>query len=135
MKRLSAATAVVLAMALAAAPQARAQETDYPQNGAVVRAEAKAKTAATGCERELHAGRSAAACARYHAAVLDALAFENRRLQWCNARTSETSNFRVTASCLAGQADMRIDTLTGLERKVSPKTWHAFDDQMGKFAR
>jgi len=135
MKRLSAAAGLALAAALAAAPQVRAQDIDYPQNAAVVRAEARAKAAAGPCERELHAGRSAAACGRYHAAVLEALALENSRLEWCNARMSEASNFRVTASCLAGQADMRIDTLTGLERKVSPKTWHAFDDQMGKFSR
>ena len=135
MKRLSAVAGMALAAALAAAAQARAQEIDYLQNAAVLRAEAKAKVAAGACERELHAGRSAAACARYHGAVLDALAAESRRLEWCNARMSEASNFRVNSSCLAGQADMRIDTLMGLERKVAPKAWRAFDDQMGTFSR
>ena len=66
--------------------------------------------------------------------VLDALALEHRRFDWCNVRMSETSTFKVAPSCLAGQADMRIDTLMGLERKVSPKTWKAFDDQMAKFS-
>ena len=113
---------------------ASAQETEYPGNRAVVAAEALAKRAAGGCETELKAGRSGAACARYHKAVLDALALEHRRFDWCNVRMSETSTFKVAPSCLAGQADMRIDALMGLERKVSPKTWKAFDDQMAKFS-
>jgi hypothetical protein len=128
---------LVLALGLglaAMAMGARAQETEYPGNRAVVSAEAAAKRAAGGCEAELKAGKSGPACARYHKAVLDALALEHRRFDWCNVRMSETSTFKVAPSCLSGQADMRIEPVMGLERKVSPKTWKAFDDQMAKFS-
>jgi hypothetical protein len=126
---------VVLGLALAGmATGVRAQETEFPDNRAVVSAEAAAKRAAGPCETELKGGKSGPACGRYHKAVLDALALEHRRFAWCNVRMSETSTFKVAPSCLTGQADMRIDSLMGLERKVSPKTWKAFDDQMAKFS-
>lgn len=126
---------VVLGLVLAGmATGVRAQETEFPDNRAVVRAEAAAKRAAGPCEAELKGGKSGPACARYHKAVLDALALEHRRFAWCNVRMSETSTFKVAPSCLAGQADMRIESLMGMERKVSPKTWKAFDDQMAKFS-
>jgi hypothetical protein len=131
MKLLSAVAALALA---GMAVGARAQEAEFPDNAAVVRAEVAAKRAAGACEGELKAGKSGPACTRYHKAVLDALALEHRRFAWCNVRMSETSTFRVAPSCLAGQADMRIDALMGMERKVSPKTWKAFDDQMAKFS-
>lgn len=130
-RRLGLALGLVLA---GMATGARSQETEYPGNRAVVVAEATAKRAAGACEAELKAGRSGPACARYHKTVLDALALEHRRFDWCNVRMSETSTFKVAPSCLTGQADMRIDSLMGLERKVSPKTWKAFDDQMARFS-
>ena len=138
MKRLSAAAGLALALGLASAavaPAALAQAFEYPANGGVLRAEAKAKAASGACEGELKARRAAGpGCARYHQAVLEALAAEQRRLHWCSAQMSESSNFKMTASCLQGQGDMRLETVEALERRVSPKAWKAFDDKMGDFA-
>jgi hypothetical protein len=135
MTRLFVAAALVLALA----GSARAQipvlpEEPYPAQAQVARAEAKAKAASTGCERELKAGHSGAACAAYHAAVLDGLEREHRRFAWCNTRMSETTGVPVPKACFATQDVMRIQEVEGLERKASPKTWKAFDDKMAKWA-
>ena len=134
MKRLTVAAAG-LAAALIWPALAFAQEAaDYPANGAVLRTEARARAAAAACLIELKGGRSAAACGRYHAAVLSALDQEHRRFSWCMPRMSEASNFPVPASCYAVPSDLKIDAVAGLERKVAPKTWVAFDDQMAKYS-
>lgn len=122
-----------LALLASAAGAAKAQDADYPANGAVLRAEAKAKAAAGACESELKAGRSGPACERYHKAVLDALGRERQRLDWCNPRMSEAANYPIPPACLSGQGEMRIETVEGLERKIAPKTWKTFDDQMAKY--
>jgi len=135
MTRLYLAAALVLALAGAARAQIPVlPEEPYPAQGQVARAEAKAKAASTGCERELKAGHSGAACAAYHAAVLDALEREHRRFAWCNTRMSENTGVPVPKACFATQDAMRIQEVEGLERKASPKTWKAFDDQMAKWS-
>jgi hypothetical protein len=101
----------------------------YPGQSAVVRAEKAAKAAAAPCEKELDGGRSGPACARYHKAVLSALALEKKRFNWCQPKMTETSNIPVPDACYAVPEDMRLD-IVSKERKVSPKTWKAFDDQM-----
>ena len=132
MKRLTLLTAC-LAAALAAPVMAQ-EAADYPAAGAVKRAEVKARAAAADCLTELKGGHSGAACGRYHAAVLSALDQEHRRFSWCMPRMSEASNFPVPASCYAVPSDLKIDAVAGLERKVAPKTWVAFDDQMAKYS-
>ncbi len=99
------------------------------------RAEAKAKAVSSACEAELK-GRHAAgeACGRYHAAVLDALQWEHKRFAWCNVRMSETSGVPVPKACYPTDNGMRIPEVVGLERKVSPKSWKAFDDQMARYS-
>jgi hypothetical protein len=135
MKRSCLAAGLVLMIAGAARAQVPVlPEQPYPEQGAVVRAEAKAKAAAAPCEAELKAKRSGPACARYHSAVLDALEKEHRRFAWCMPRMSETTGVPVPKACYAQPDDMRIQDVEGLERKVSPKTWKAFDDQMAKWS-
>lgn len=122
-----------LVVAAGIAAGAQAQATAYPGDAAIVRAEAKAKAASFPCEAELKAGASGPACGRYHAAVLDAMTQENKRQAWCNSRITEDTNFKIVNSCFgATTADMRIGEVTGLERKTSPKTWKAFDNDMAK---
>lgn len=137
MKRLCLAAGLAL---MVAAGAARAQvpvlpEEPYPAQAQVERAEAKAKAASTPCEAELKARHAAgAACGRYHAAVLDALQREHQRFAWCNARMSETTGVPVPKACYATENGMRIPEVVGLERRVSPKSWKAFDDQMAKYS-
>ena len=76
----------------------------------------------------------AAGVKRYHAAVLDALSLEHKRFDWCMPRMSEASNYPVPASCYAIPSDMNIEAVEGLERKVAPKAWVAFDNQMAKYS-
>lgn len=132
---LAAGLALMLSVpALAQAPIPRVPEEPYPDQGRVVRAEAKAKAASGACEAELKARHSGPACTRYHAAVLDALQLEKRRFAWCNARMSEVSGVPVPKACFGQPEDMRIGVVEELERKASPKTWKAFDDQMAKYS-
>ena len=99
------------------------------------RAEAKAKAVSSACEDELKARHAVGeSCSRYHAAVLDALQWEHKRFAWCNVRMSETSGVPVPKACYATENGMRIPEVVGLERKVSPKTWKAFDDQMARYS-
>ena len=110
-------------------------EEPYPDQPLVERAEGKAKAASGLCEAELkNAHAAGAACSRYHAAVLDALQREHKRFAWCNVRMSETTGVPVPKACFATEDGMRIPEVVGLERKVSPKTWKAFDDQMAKYS-
>jgi hypothetical protein len=110
-------------------------EQPYPDQALVVRAEGRAKAAAGPCEAELKVHHAVGeACKRYHAAVLDALQREHRRFSWCNARMSETTGVPVPKACFPIEDGMRIPEVVGLERKVSPKTWKAFDDQMAKYS-
>ncbi len=126
---------MLMGLALAAGA-VRAQETVYPGDAAIARAEAKARAASVPCEKELNAGSSGAACGRYHEAVLAAMAAENRRQTWCNARNSEATNVQIPASCYgATVGDMRLDAVMGLERRKAPKAWKAFDNQMANLAR
>jgi hypothetical protein len=125
---------------LLAAGAARAQvpvlpEQPYPAEAQVEHAEAKAKAASTPCEAELKARHAVgAACNRYHAAVLDALQREHQRFAWCNARMSETTGVPVPKACYATENGMRIPEVIGLERRVSPKSWKAFDDKMARYS-
>ena len=128
---LAAAIIVHPALAQPIMPQSIA---DYPAAAAVKRAEARAKSAAAACLAELKGGRSGVACARYHAAVLEALSQEHKRFEWCMPRMSEASNFPVPASCYAVPSDLNIEAVEGLERKVAPKTWVAFDNQMARYS-
>ena len=129
------AAALTLPVLPAAAQIAMPQSVaDYPGAGAVKRAEAKARGAATECLAELKGGHSAAACGRYHAAALEALSQEHRMFAWCMPRMSEASNLPIPASCYGVPADLRIEAVEGLERKVAPKAWVAFDDQMAKYS-
>jgi len=128
-------------LAVAATPRpVRAQvpvlpEQPYPDQPLVMRAEAKAKAASGPCEAELKSKHAVGeACKRYHAAVLDALEREHKRFAWCNARMSETTGVPVPKACYATENGMRIPEVVGLERKVSPKTWKAFDDQMARYS-
>lgn len=136
MKRLSfAVLGLVLAARAAQAQVPVLPEEPYPAQAKVERAEAKAKAASVACELELKtAKRSGQACKRYHAAVLDALDQEHRRFAWCNARMSETTGVPVPKACFPTDSGMRIPEVVGLERKVSPKTWKAFDDQMARYS-
>jgi hypothetical protein len=111
---------------------AQAQIIIYAGDRAIAAAQAEARTASFTCEKELQAKGKAPACARYHAAVLKAMTLDHKRQAWCNAQfSSEASNIRVPDSCLGSKTpDLRIDTVEGLERKVSPATWKAFDKQM-----
>ena len=110
-------------------------EQPYPDQALVVRAEAKAKAASGPCEAELKAKRAVGeACKRYHAAVIDALEREHKRFAWCKPRMSETTGVPVPKACFATENGMRIPEVVSLERKVSPKTWKAFDDQMAKYS-
>ena len=110
-------------------------EEPYPDQALVERAEGKAKAASGPCEAELKSAKAAgAACGRYHAAVLDALQREHKRFAWCNVRMSETTGVPVPKACFATEDGMRIPEVVGLERKVSPKTWKTFDDQMAKYS-
>jgi hypothetical protein len=120
-----------LAAAARAAPVLQAE--DYPGQGAVTRAEVKAKAAAGPCERELKGGKSAAACGAYHDAVLLALEAEHKRFLWCQPKMTESTNIPVPTACFAVPIDMRFDVID-LERKVAPKTWKAFDDKMARFS-
>jgi len=136
MKRLR--LAVGLALILAGVARAQVPvlpEEPYPAEAQVERAEGRAKAASTPCEAELKAKHSVgAACDRYHASVLDALQREHQRFAWCNARMSETTGVPVPKSCFPTDNGMRIPEVVGLERKVSPKSWKAFDDQMAKYS-
>ena len=136
MKRLCLAAGLVLILAgIARAQIPVLPEEPYPAQALVERAEAKAKAASGPCEAELKARHAVGpACARYHAAVLDALQREHRRFAWCNVRMSETTGVPVPKACFATEDGMRIPAVVGLERKVSPKTWKAFDDQMAKYS-
>ena len=110
-------------------------EEPYPDQALVARAEARAKAASAPCEAELKAKHAVGeACKRYHAAVLDALDREHRRFAWCKPRMSETTGVPVPKACFATENGMRIPEVVSLERKVSPKTWKAFDDQMAKYS-
>lgn len=125
----------VAAFALPAMAQPVLPEApDYPGAGTVKRAETRARAAAPDCLAELKGGRSGGACERYHAAVLEALSQEHKRFAWCMPRMSEASNFPVPASCFAVPSDLKIEDVEGLERKVAPKTWVAFDNQMAKYS-
>ena len=128
---LAAAASVQSASAQPVMPQSIA---DYPGAAAVKRAELRAKTAAPTCLAELKGGHSGAACGRYHSAVLEALSQEHMRFSWCMPRMSEASNYPVPASCYAVPDDMKIEAVEGLERKVAPKAWVAFDNQMAKYS-
>jgi hypothetical protein len=133
--RLAAGLALMLAAGAARAQVPVLPEEPYPAEAQVQRAEAKAKAASTPCEAELKASHTVgAACRRYHAAVLDALQREHQRFAWCNARMSETTGVPVPKSCFPTDNGMRIPEVVGLERKVSPKTWKAFDDQMANYS-
>lgn len=136
MKRLCLAAGLALILAGAARAQVPVlPEEPYPDQALVVRAETRAKAASTPCEAELKARRAVGeACKRYHAAVLDALEREHKRFAWCNVRMSETTGVPVPKACFATENGMRIPEVVGLERKVSPKTWKAFDDQMAKYS-
>ena len=136
MKRLCLAAGLVFALAGAASAQIpRLPEEPYPDQALVERAEAKAKAASAPCEAELKAKHAVgAACTRYHAAVLDALQRERRRFAWCNVRMSETTGVPVPKACFATENGMRIPEVIGLERKLSPKSWKAFDDQMARYS-
>ncbi|MDB5460497.1 MAG: hypothetical protein JWO72_2238 [Caulobacteraceae bacterium] len=129
MTRLRICLGVLLAAGAAVAAHAQAS---YPGDRALVLAQAKAKAASFPCEAQLKAGGKAPACERYHAAVLQAMALENRRFDWCNARaTDEHSTLRVPDSCLGkGGGDMRLDAVESLERRTSPQTWRRFDQAM-----
>lgn len=136
MKRLLLATGLALALAGAAKAQIPIlPEEPYPGQALVERAEAKAKAASGPCEAELKARHAVgAACGRYHTAVLDALQREHRRFAWCNVRMSETTGVPVPKACFFTDNGMRIPEVVGLERKVSPKSWKAFDDQMARYS-
>ena len=138
MKRLTLLAAGLAAAALAqtvrAQPVMPQSIADYPGAAVVKRAEVRAKAAAAACLVELKGGRSGAACGRYHAEVLEALSQEHMRFSWCMPRMSEASNYPVPASCYAVPDDMKIESVEGLERKVAPKTWVAFDNQMAKYS-
>jgi hypothetical protein len=136
MKRLCLAAGAVLALASAARAQVPVlPEQPYPDQARVERAEAQAKAASSACEGELKARHAVGeACSRYHAAVLDALQWEHKRFAWCNVRMSETTGVPVPKACYATENGMRIPEVVGLERKVSPKTWKAFDDQMARYS-
>lgn len=136
MKRVSLALGVALVIASAARAQVPVlPEEPYPDEAKVERAEAKAKAVSGRCEAELKARHAPGpACATYHAAVLDALDREHRRFAWCNARMSETTGVPVPKACFATENGMRIPEVVGLERRVSPKTWKAFDDQMARYS-
>jgi hypothetical protein len=124
---------MLLAIALAAAAgAAQAQVIVYAGDRAIAAAQAQAKSASFICEKELQAKSTAPACARYHAAVLKSMLLDRKRQAWCNSQfASEASNIRVPDSCLGQKSpDLRIDAVEGLERKVSPATWKAFDKQM-----
>ena len=136
MKRRCLAAALALILSGAAHAQIpRVPEEPYPDQARVERAEAKAKAVSSACEAELK-GRHAVgeACAHYHAAVLDALQWEHKRFAWCNVRMSETSGVPVPKACYPTDNGMRIPEVVGLERKVSPKSWKAFDDQMARYS-
>jgi hypothetical protein len=137
MKRLCLAAGLAIfsaGIAHAQTPIPRVPEEPYPDQARVVRAETKAKSASGACESELKAKHSGPACARYHAAVLDALQWEHKRFAWCNVRMSEVSNVPVPKACFGQPEDMRIGAVEELERKASPKTWKAFDDQMARYS-
>jgi hypothetical protein len=136
MKRLGLAAGLALISAAAAFAQIpRLPEEPYPDQARVERAEAKAKAVSGACESELKAKHAAGeACGRYHAAVLDALQREHQRFAWCNVRMSETTGVPVPKACFPTDNGMRIPEVVGLERKVSPKSWKAFDDQMAKYS-
>ncbi|MGZ3272828.1 MAG: hypothetical protein ACXU82_08390 [Caulobacteraceae bacterium] len=138
MKALAACAGLCLAVALAGAASAQLPvlpEEPYPDQALVERAEAKGKAASGPCEAELKAKHAVGpACTRYHAAVLDALQREHRRFAWCNVRMSETTGVPVPKACFATENGMRIPEVIGLERKVSPKSWKAFDDQMARYS-
>lgn len=136
MRRLCLAAGLALSLAGAASAQIPVlPEQPYPDQALVERAEAKARAASGPCEAELKAKRAVGpACTRYHAAVLDALQRERRRFAWCNARMSETTGVPVPKACFATDNGMRIPEVIGLERKVSPKSWKAFDDQMARYS-
>jgi len=135
MKRLCIAAGLSLSLAGAAHAQIPVlPEEPYPDEPRVERAEAKAKAASGACEAELKAGLSGEACKRYHAAVLDGLQWEHRRFAWCNVRMSENTGVPVPKACFATYGVMRIEVVENLERKVAPKAWKAFDDQMARYS-
>jgi len=134
MKRL--ATLAILGWtSLAAAAQAAPvlQAEDYPGQPVVARAQAKAKAAGPACERELKGGKSGAACNAFHEAVLGAMEAEHKRFLWCQPKMSESTNIPVPTACFATNVDPGY-TVIDLERKVSPKTWKAFDDKMARYS-
>ena len=126
--------AAIICQSASAQPVMPQSIADYPGAAGVKRAEGRAKAGAAPCLAELKAGRSGAACGRYHAAVLDALSLEHKRFDWCMPRMSEASNYPVPASCYAIPSDMNIEAVEGLERKVAPKAWVAFDNQMAQYS-
>lgn len=136
MKRLCLAAGMALIFAgVAHAQIPRVPEEPYPDQTRVERAEAKARAVSSACEDELKARHAVGkSCSRYHAAVLDALQWEHKRFAWCNVRMSETSGVPVPKACYPTENGMRIPEVVGLERKVSPKTWKAFDDEMARYS-
>ena len=123
-----------LAFALASTPVlAQQQGLDYPQNDAVIHAEARARAASFLCEKELKDGRSGGACAVWHDAVVRALGLENQRQAWCNTQMSENTGFKVSPTCFPAQSDLlRLSVVSPLERKVDKKAWTAFDRAMSR---
>lgn len=136
MKRtiLMAASLAAFALPARSQPVMPQSVADYPGARAVKRAEAQTRAAATECLAELKGGHSGAACGRYHAAALEALSQEHKRFAWCTPRMSEASNLPIPASCYAIPADLKLESIEGLERRVAPKAWVAFDNQMAKYA-
>ncbi len=107
----------------------------------VAKAEARVKTAATACLKELHGGKSGPACGRYHAAAVQAMTMQGVRQIWCRdqmsgERVSEQSSFRIANSCLTnvGQ-NLQIEQVEGLERKVDKNGARKFDHDLAGVAQ
>ncbi len=126
-RRLSAAAIAVLAFGSAVHAQ-----SSYPDDAAVARAQVQAKAAIGPCVKTLKAGRMGPACTRYHMTVLQAISQQNRRLAWCGSRMAEDSLAKVSNSCITSQNDLGLPEVARWERKVSPKTWKAFDSEMAR---
>lgn len=134
MKRRRIGRGCILGFALAAGIAGMAQaQPEFSRERELTGVEAAAKTASFACETALKAGKPAG-CDRYHAAVLQAMTLEARRLEWCQTQTgSEASNIRIPDSCLGKtNTDMRVEAVTRLERKVSPASWRKFDQAMAQ---
>ncbi len=130
-------TAMRIALGLllvAGAGAAAHAQSGYPGDPLIKAAQTRARTASFICEKELNAGGKAPACDRFHAAMLEATAIENKRLLWCQAQfSSETSAMRVPDSCLGrGGVETRLDVVGALERKKAPAAWKKFDQAMTK---